>query len=286
MARAAVKAKQAQRAAAQPAKAAPRRTRGRRKHAGGGNPNQQLFFMRIRRQAKPAFFILAVLFAVTFAFLGIGSGSNSGLDQLFSNLNIFHHGGSSVSKALKEIERSPNAAKGYQDLAAAYQAKGQTAEGISALQQQTTVHPKAVAAWNEVGGLQLAQAQDYYNQYVAAYQNSLLAAPGQSFAPTGRLGTAIGTDKLEQVAAQDAQAALQVLQSKTQLAYSDAVTSFKRVTKLQPRNANAQFQLAQAAQTAGDSTTAVAAYKQYLKLNPSSSSAAAIKKLIKQLSGK
>jgi len=49
MARAAVKAKQAQRAKAQPAKSAVRR--GRRKHSGGGNPNQQLFFSRLRRRA-------------------------------------------------------------------------------------------------------------------------------------------------------------------------------------------------------------------------------------------
>ena len=72
MARAAVKAKQAQKAKAQPPKAAARR--GRRKHAGGGNPNQQLFFVRMRRNAKPVYVVLAVLFAVTFAFLGVGSG--------------------------------------------------------------------------------------------------------------------------------------------------------------------------------------------------------------------
>ena len=32
--------------------------------------------------------ILAVLFAVTFAFLGVGSGANSGLDQLFSGIGV------------------------------------------------------------------------------------------------------------------------------------------------------------------------------------------------------
>jgi cytochrome c-type biogenesis protein CcmH/NrfG len=58
------------------------------------------------------------------------------------------------------------------------------------------------------------------------------------------------------------------------------------VAKLQPNNANAQFQLAQAAQTAGDSTTAVAAYKAYLKLNPDSTTAGAIRQVIKQLTQK
>src|SRR5947207_11282892 len=106
MARGAVKAKQAQKRGAQPAKAAPRRARGRRRHAGGGNPNQQLFFVRMRRRAKPMYFILAFLFAATFAFLGVGSGSG-GLSQLFNNLNIFHSSGTSVSKALKEIQHNP-----------------------------------------------------------------------------------------------------------------------------------------------------------------------------------
>ena len=150
MARAAVKAKQAQKKAAQPAKAAPRR-QGRRKHAGGGNPNQQLFFMRLRRKAKLAYLVLAVLFAITFAFLGVGSGTNGGLDQLFSGLNIFSSGGNPVSKAQKEIKDHPNVAKGYRDLATAYEGKGDTVNAISALQQYTTQKPK------DGGGLERAR---------------------------------------------------------------------------------------------------------------------------------
>jgi len=38
--------------------------------------------MRLRRKAKLAYLVLAVLFAITFAFLGVGSGTNGGLDQL------------------------------------------------------------------------------------------------------------------------------------------------------------------------------------------------------------
>ena len=60
--------------------------------------------------------------------------------------------------------------------------------------------------------------------------------------------------------------------------------AYQKVVKIQPNNANAEFQLAQAAQTAGQSSVAVTAYKAFLKLNPSSSSAVQIKALIKQLS--
>src|SRR5436190_4458222 len=124
MARAAVKAKQQAQRAKGGAAANKARPHGRRRHAAGGNPNQDLFFIRLRRSAKPVYVLLAVLFAITFAFLGVGSGS-SGLDQLFSNLNIFGGGnGKSVSGAQKEIQKHPNAPTGYRDLATAYEAKG------------------------------------------------------------------------------------------------------------------------------------------------------------------
>src|SRR5213079_1860346 len=45
-----------------------------------------------------------------------------------------------------------------------------------------------------------------------------------------------------------------------------------KVTKLTPKDSNAWFQLAQAAQQAGNYTVAVKAYKRYLVLNPSSTS--------------
>jgi len=282
MARAAVKAKQAERAKAQPAKAVVRR--GRRKHSGGGNPNQQLFFSRLRRRAKIAYVILAVLFAVTFAFLGVGSGS-SGLDQLFSGINIFGGGGgSSVSKALKEVQKHPTDPKGFRDLATAYEAKGDTANSITALQQYTSLEPKDVKAWNELAGLELVQAQNLTTQYQNAYAAEQLAAPSAAFLPTGKLGTALGIDPIEQAAATTVNATVSDLGQQIGDAYNAEVAAYQRVVKLHPNDSNAQFQLGQAAQTAGQSAIAVTAYKAFLKLNPTSSSAAQIKALIKQLS--
>jgi tetratricopeptide (TPR) repeat protein len=281
MARAAVKAKQKQREAQAPPKA---RARGRRKHASGGNPNQQLFFMRMRRSAKPVYVMLAVVFAITFALLGVGSGTNSGLDQLFSNLNIFKKDSASVSAALEDVQKHPNDPAAYRKLATAYQAKGDTTKAIDAYQQLTTIKKKDAVAWASLAGLQMAQAQDFQNQYAAAYTNQQLAAPSASFKPTGKLGEALGTNPIEQAASTQASAATNDLYQKTLLAYQNAVGSYKELAKLKPKDANAQFQLAQAAQTAGDATTAVAAYKAYLKLNPDTSTASQIRQLIKQLS--
>jgi tetratricopeptide (TPR) repeat protein len=283
MARAAVKAKQAEKKKAQPAKAAVRRG-GRRKHAAGGNPNQQLFFMRLRRKAKLAYLVLAVLFGITFAFLGVGSGNNGGLDQLFSGLNIFSSSSNPVSKAQKEIKDHPNAAKGYRDLATAYEGKGDTVNAIAALQQYTTQKPKDGAAWSELGGLQLNQAQTYRAGYQAATQARQLAAPSASFLPTGKLGQGIGTNPVEQAAASQVDASVQTLQQSTQLAYTNSVASFQRAATLRPNDSNAWFQLGQTAQTSGAVTTAVTAYKRYLKLSPNSTFSAQIRQLIKQLS--
>jgi tetratricopeptide (TPR) repeat protein len=283
MARAAVKAKQAQKKTVQSAKAAPRR-QGRRKHAAGGNPNQQLFFMRLRRKAKLAYLVLAVLFAITFAFLGVGSGTNGGLDQLFSGLNIFSSGGNPVSKAQKEIKDHPNSGKGFRDLATAYEAKGDTVNAISALQQYTTQKPKDAAAWSELGGLQLNQAQTYRSAYEAATQARQLAAPSASFLPTGKLGQGIGANPIEQAAASQVDASVQTLQQQTQLAYTNSVASFQKAATLRPADSNVWFQLGQTAQTSGDTATAVKAYKRYLKLSPNSTYATQIRQLIKSLS--
>jgi tetratricopeptide (TPR) repeat protein len=276
MARAAVKAKQA-------AKPKPKPQRGgRRRHASGGNPNQELFFTRLRTHAKWVYVLLAVLFAVTFAFLGVGSGS-SGLDQLFSGLNFFGGGGPSVSKAQKYIRDHPNEAKGFRDLATAYESKGDTPNAISALQQLTLKRPKDVKAWSELAGLQQSQAQAYLQDYQNAYQLQQLASPSAAFLPTGKLATAIGTNKIEEAQSSTAQAAVADSYQKVQGAYNGAIQSWTELTKLQPKNSNVWFSLGGAAQTAGDYATAIKAYTQYLKLNPEGTSAAQIKALIKQL---
>jgi tetratricopeptide (TPR) repeat protein len=282
MARAAVKAKQAQRAKAAPPK---QRQSGRRRHASGGNPNQDLFFIKIRRKQRWVFALLALLFALTFAFLGVGSGSGSGLDQLFNNINVFggHHG-PSVSSAQKEIQKHPTSAKGYRDLATAFEAKGDTGQAITALQQYTGMKPKDAAAWTELAGLQSTQAQGYLADYQNAYTALQEAAPSQAFVPTsGKLAAAF-SNPIETAQKSTVQSSVNDLQSKVGLAYNGAVGSWQHVTGLQPKNLNAWFQLAQSAQTAGNTTTAVAAYKKYLKLDPSSTSAPQIKALIKQLS--
>ncbi len=284
MARAAVKAKQ-QAARSKAAQQAPKRGGGRRRHAGGGNPNQQLFFERMRRHAKWAYVVLALLFAITFTALGVGSGSNSGLDQIFSGLHIFGGGGgTSISKAQAEVAKNPKSAKAYRDLATAFEAQGQTGGAIGALVSYTNIKKKDAAAWSELGGLQLQQAQSFAGAYQSAASAQAAAAPSQPFLPSGALGTAIGTNPIEQAASQSAGSSTSLLYQQAISAYQSALTSYQTVAKLHPNDANAQFEIANVAQSAGDYPTAVAALKKYLKLNPATTQRAQIESLIKQLS--
>jgi len=284
MARAAVKAKQQARAKAQQQHA--KKGRGsRRKGSGGGNPNQQLFFERMRRHAKWAYVVLAVLFAVTFAALGVGSGSNSGLSQLFSGLNIFGgSSGTSISQAQSEVAKNPKSAKAYRDLATAYEAKSQIAGAISALQSYTAIKKKDATVWAELGGLQLQQAQTFATAYQSAANAQALAAPGQTFLPSGTLGTAIGTSPIDQAMAAQAGTGASTLYQQALLTYQAALASYQTVGKLRPNDANAQFNIANVARSAGDYATAVTALKKYLKLNPATPQRAEVEALIKQLS--
>jgi tetratricopeptide (TPR) repeat protein len=279
VARAAVKAKQQAKAkAAQPSKAA--RKRGRRGHSGGGNPNQDLFFIRLRRRQKWIYAFLAVIFAATFAGVGVGSGNGGGLDQLYSGL--FGSGSSSVSKAKDEIKKNP--AKGYRDLATAYETNGDNAGAVSALQSYLALKKKDADVWAELGGLELTQAQTYLTQYQTAQQASQLADPSAAFLPGGTLAQAVGTNVAYQNAAQQASTQASTLYQQVTGSLSSAVTDYQKVTKIRPKSSTAWEELATAATNAGNAQVAVDAWEQVLKLDPHIAQRKQIESQIKQLS--
>ena len=279
MARAAVKAKQQAKAKAQPAK--PTRVRGRRRRGGsGGNPNQQLFFMRLRRGQKWLYAVLAIVFAATFAGVGVGSGSG-GLQDLYSGL--FGSGGNPVSKAQDEIKKNSKDPKGYRDLATAYETKSDNAGAITALQSYLKLKKKDATVWAELGGLQQSQASTYVTQYQQAQQASQLADPSQPFQTFGTLGQAAGANPVYANASSQATSQTSQLYQQAIQALNTAVTSYQTAAKLRPQNAAIQQGLASAAENAGNTKVAIDAWKSWLKDSPNSPQRAAIRKHIKQL---
>ena len=264
MARAAVKAKQQQaKTKAHPSKA---RKRGRG-HSGGGNPNQDLFFVRLRRRQKWIYAFLAVIFAATFAGVGVGSGNGGGLDQLYSGL--FGGGGSSVSKAQDAIKKHPKQAKGYLDLATAYETKGDNAGAVTALHSYLALKKKDADVWSELGGLELAQAQTAGTQYQAAQQASQLADPSAAFLPGGTLAQAVGTNAAYQNASQQASAQTSALYTQFTTSLSGSVKDYQKSANLQPKSTSAWQLLASVGQNAGDSKVTLSALKHLRKIDPS-----------------
>ena len=71
--------------------------------------------------------------------------------------------------------------------------------------------------------------------------------------------------------------------SKYQEAQKNAETTYQKLVALTPNDATVQIQLGQAAQSAGDSKTAIAAYQKFLKLAPTDPLAPQVKQALKAL---
>jgi cytochrome c-type biogenesis protein CcmH/NrfG len=249
---------------------------------------QTMFFMKLRRSTKPVFLFLAFVFALSFVFLGVGSGSTGLGDLLNGNLPFFGHGssGTSIGKAESRVKKHPNDPAAYRDLARAYEAKSKTDQAITALDGYLRLRPKDTDALGELAGLYLSQAEKARNQAIAA-QAALSASGFNTIAPTsGRLSSAIGQDPITAASSGQANTAFTSAYQKMQGAYTAAVGAYKRVAAASPRDPSVQLQLAQTAENAGDTTTAVAAYKKFLRLAPDDPNAPTIKQHLKQIEPK
>ena len=262
MARAAVKAKQQAAAKAQPPKS---RKHGRRGHAGGGNPNQQLFFVRLRRRQKWLFVTLAIIFAVGFVGLGVGSGNGGGLQSLYNSI-LGGGGGSSISQAQDAVKKNP--VTGYPKLATAYEQAGQPAAAIGALKSYLLLRPKDAATWAELGSLELTSGGNFATQYQTAQQAQQAADPSAPFLPGGTLGSAVGQNPTYSGASQQAATQTSTAYQKALAAYGGAIKDYQQAMKHAPHNPVYPQELATAAENTGNSKVAAHALQRYLQIYP------------------
>lgn len=242
-----------------------------------------MFFPRLRRQAKWIFVLLAIVFAGSFVVFGVGTGQG-GLGDIFEFGSGGSSGGPSASKARDRIAKNPQDAQAYRDLSQALQNDGKTEEAIAPLVRYTELRPKDADALIELSGLYLAKAQRWAEEARRLELVELtLGAPtfGLEGAPT--LAQALGTDPIYAAVSSELAQQRNAAIAEYRAAAGQAVDVYKRITKLRPADASYQLQLAQTAEAAGDYATAVAAYKQYLKLAPDSPDAPRVREIIKQL---
>ncbi len=227
-----------------------------------------------------------------FVLLGVGSGATGVSDAL---QNLFNGsgsaGGTSISKLQKKVDKHPTDATAWRDLATALEAKQRTQDAINALERYTALRPKDQTALaelaSEYGSLAQTYATDYQNAQAQASQGG---SPGAVFAPTST--TPLGKAFNDPTALQDpiSAAVQQLSSSKQSTAYSNyrsaqsnAVGVYKRLVKLNPSDATTQVQLGQAAQAAGDTKTAIAAFRTFLELAPNDPLAPQVKQALKSL---
>ena len=267
---------------------------GRRKLSG---TEQNLFFSRIRRQAKWAYVILAVLFAITFAALGVGSGQG-GLDQLF---NVFSGGGgTSISKLENKTKDHPRDATAWKQLAIAYAGKQRNEDAVAAMTQYTQLRPKDATGWTQLGQFQSTAAGANANLYGIAQgqANAWQTAADNPLAPTtGKLAGVTASDPIQQgvqTQISQAQSLASSLQTTAKSEYVQALQSLDHAARLQPKDPsgwnNVVLQAITAMRSIGTDPSlakpALAAYDRLKKLDPAT--AAQYKQFVptlKQLSG-
>jgi tetratricopeptide (TPR) repeat protein len=243
-----------------------------------------MFFPRLRNQAKWAFVFLILVFGGGFIFLGVGSG---GLDLGQLLRDAFGNRGSSgtsVSEAQKDVQERPFNAIARKKLAQALEQKGRTDEAIQAWLEYGKLRPRDVNALRHLGDLELAQANTYFQQAQLASLAQTQAAAGAAFRPTsGKLAQALGQDPLTAAQTTKASADFQIASTKYQTAANRAIATYQQITKLQPKNQEALFALAQAADTLRQTNVAIGAYKRLLKLDLDPTTKAQIRERIKTL---
>ena len=242
-----------------------------------------MFFPRLRRHAKWMFVFLAVALGGGFVLFGVGAGGTGVGDILRGGGGA--SGVPSISSAQKKTEENPKDVQAWRDLSTALQTDGQTDKAIAAQKRVVVLVPKDSDALRELSGLYLAQAvakqQEAQSvQLRASYQGAGQGFPGSLISAQGQ---SLLDDRISAVLNATSSTEVQSLLAAAQASAGEAVTAYKRIVALQPGDPNVQLELAQAAQQAGDTTTAIAAYTAFLELAPDDPSAPIVKQQLKQL---
>ncbi len=247
-----------------------------------------MFFPKLRKRAKWVFLGLAILFALSVVFFGVGTGI-SGANPIDAILGVFEErragGGPSVEDAQARVAENPRDAEARLELANALQAAGRTEDAIAQLEIYTDMRRRDTNALQQLAALYDAQATDAQNDAIDAQLEAQRHLFPESFAPPdqSRLREAIGggpiADTVSARASERSSAAYQTMQE----AYAQEAEVYERLTALVPNDPLLQLQLGQASQFAGDTNAAIRAYKRFLALAPDDPNAPVVRDELRRL---
>jgi tetratricopeptide (TPR) repeat protein len=239
-----------------------------------------MFFPRLRRHAKWMFLFLALAFALGFVGFGVGAGGVGFGDILKGSGG----GGPSVSKAQQKVFDNPKDAQAFRDLATAQQADGDTDGAIQSLQSYNALRPRDTDALRELASLYLSKASAAQQRLQILQYRAAYLAPGTVGATVYSLGgTSLADDPITNAVSSGFQQDISAAATDVQTASSQAVEAYKKITRIRPKDPAVQLELAQAAQSAGDTATTSAAYQAFLRLAPQDPTAPEVRRLLKQL---
>lgn len=243
-----------------------------------------MFFPKLRRNAKWVFLFLALAFGLGFVGFGVGAGG-VGIGDVFRGASG-DSGVPSLDGARENVSENPSDPEAFRDLATAAQAAGNTAEAVEALEGLVGLRPRDTDALRELAALYLVQRDEAVNDYrLAEARTAFLgtsAAVLQSINLGGRpLDPDPISDAVSTYYSQDLNQALTLAQE----AATSSVATYRKIVALSPEDPNVQLELAEAARSAGDNATALAAYRKYIELVPANDPTARdVRRLINQLS--
>jgi Flp pilus assembly protein TadD len=243
-------------------------------------PEETMFFPRLRTHAKWVFVFLALAFGVGFVGFGVGSNLPSGLGDILSN--NASSGLTSVEDARKAVAENPNDAKAQFELSLAYQREGKLDAAIPPLAKYVQLKPKDEDAISQLAGLYTTQASRAQNDAAVAQQAYTDAAGITIFQNSGA-SNLFQTGALDKLILDDAQSRAQEASTTSRTAFKNAATTYGKLAKLTPKDAEVWYLMGISAEQASDYPTAIKGYKQFVKLSPDTPEAKLVKQRIKSL---
>jgi tetratricopeptide (TPR) repeat protein len=244
-----------------------------------------MFFTKLRRRAKWIFAFLAAAFALSFVFLGVGTGvSGTSIGDVLRDLIGRQSTSGSLDDLQKKAQESPKDADAQLAYANALQAQGHTPEAIAALEAYTAQQPKDTDALRQLANLWGSLAQKARDeQQLAAVQASEANASASIANPNTPFLQDVEQNKIAQTLAEQANARATAAGQRAQQASAREQKVYEQLTLLIPDDPSVFLSLGFAAQQANDLESAVAAYQQFLKLAPDDPSAATVKQQLQFL---
>jgi tetratricopeptide (TPR) repeat protein len=239
-----------------------------------------MFFPKLRRQAKWMFVFLALAFGIGFVAFGIGGTGGSGISDLF--MQNAGSSGPSVSDAQEKVDDGNLVA--YKELTEAYRAEGKQDEAITAGEAYVRAKPDDYAFMRTLASDYEGKAARQRDE-ASAIQEELSSSTGTTFAiqPQSKLGQALGMGRIDRELTADANQKLTQLYTGIEGAYTRATTLYQRVARVQRDDVLLQMLLAQSAYQARKNGIAIKAYQRVCKLAPGSVDCTQAKDAILQL---